>query len=46
MITQLVTGEQENTQELLNVSALANATYLLRIDVNEEVYQVLKFVKK
>jgi hypothetical protein len=39
-------GEQEDIQENITVSALANATYLLRIDVDGEVYQVLKFVKK
>jgi hypothetical protein len=46
MFSQLVAGEQENTQEIIPITALADAAYLLRIDVNDEVFQVVKFVKK
>lgn len=46
MLQKQITGEQEDVREIVDVAALANATYLLRIDVNEELYQVIKFVKK
>lgn len=37
--------QDENMQQLIDVSALAKATYVLRLDVNGELFQVIRFVK-
>jgi len=45
MTTKIELTEDENVQQGINVSSLAKATYLLRIDVNNTLYEVVKFVK-
>ena len=45
MTNKTITSEDENVRDIINVSAFAKATYLLRIDVNNELYQIIKFVK-
>lgn len=45
MINKQITSEDENLQEVIDVSAFAKATYLLRIDVDDQFYQIIKFVK-
>lgn len=38
-------SESENALENIDVSVLAKATYILRLDVNNNLYQVIKFIK-
>lgn len=45
MMSKIITPEDDNIQQLLDVSSLAKATYILRLDVNNELFQIIKFVK-
>lgn len=45
MTNKIIISEDENVRDLINVSTFAKATYMLRIDVNNELYQIIKFVK-
>jgi hypothetical protein len=45
MTNKTIVSENESIQQLLDVSTFAKATYILRLDVNKEVYQIIKFVK-
>lgn len=45
MTNKKITSLDENILEIIDVSSFAKATYMLRIDVNNELYQILKFVK-
>lgn len=46
MTDKLIIEENENTQQAINITAFAKATYIIRIDAGSELYQVIKFVKK
>jgi hypothetical protein len=43
---KLIQSYESNVQENINISTLANATYLVQINVNGQLYQIYKFVKK
>ncbi len=45
MTDKHIISEDENLQEVINISAFAKATYILRIDVGGKLYQIIKFVK-
>ena len=45
IINKTIESVTENIQQIIDVSTLAKATYILRIDVNNEVFQIMKFVK-
>ncbi len=45
MTKRQITNEDENIQETFDVSTFAKATYLLRIDVDNHLHQIIKFVK-
>lgn len=45
MTKRQVTDDNENIQETFDVSTFAKATYLLRIDVDSHLHQIIKFVK-
>lgn len=45
MTNKQINTQDENILETIDVSSLAKATYILRLDVNNELYQILKFVK-
>jgi hypothetical protein len=45
MTKKQITNEDENIQETFDVSTFAKATYLLRIDVDGHLHQIIKFVK-
>ena len=45
MMNNIIMSEDDNIQQVLDVSSLAKATYILRLDVNNELFQILKFVK-
>lgn len=45
MTSKTIASEDENVQQLLDVSSFAKATYILRLDLNNELYQIIKFVK-
>lgn len=46
MTNKTITSTSANLQETIDVSSYANATYILRIDVDGKLYQIIKFVKK
>lgn len=46
MTDKMVIEGNENIQQTINISAFAKATYMIRIDASDELFQVLKFVKK
>lgn len=45
MTNKQITNEDENILETIDISSFAKATYILRIDVDAELYQIIKFVK-
>lgn len=45
MVNKTLESQNENIQEVIDVSAFAKATYILRLDVNNELFQIIKFVK-
>ena len=45
MIEKIDLSKEENANEVVNVSSFAKATYLLRIDVNDALYEIIKFIK-
>lgn len=45
MTKRQITNEDENIQETFDVSTFAKATYLLRIDVDDHLHQIIKFLK-
>ena len=45
MMNNIIMSEDDNIQQVLDVSSLAKSTYILRLDVNNELFQILKFVK-
>jgi len=45
MSSKIIGSTDANVQEMIDVSSLAKASYILRIDVDNELYQVIKFVK-
>ncbi len=46
MIDKIFIDENENSKQEINLSSFANASYLIRIDVGDELFQVIKFIKK
>jgi len=46
MTSKFLLEENENTQQSIDVRTFAKATYLLRVDAGDELYQIIKFVKK
>lgn len=45
MVNKTLESQNENIQAVFDVSAFAKATYILRLDVNYELFQIMKFVK-
>lgn len=45
MTNKILLEENGNTQQSIDVTTFAKATYLLRVDAGDEMYQVIKFVK-
>lgn len=45
MTNKRMASEDKDMLEIIDVSAFAKATYMLRLDVNNELYQIIKFVK-
>ena len=45
MTKRQITDENENIQETFDVSTFAKATYIMRIDVDGHLHQIIKFVK-
>jgi hypothetical protein len=41
----LIENENENVRESIDVAGYAKAPYVLRLDVNNELFQIIKFVK-
>lgn len=46
MTNKITFDENENTQQAINISTFANATYIIRVDADDKLYQVIKFIKK
>lgn len=46
MMSKLITSTDQNTQETIDISTFANTTYIIRVNVNNQLHQVIKFVKK
>ena len=45
MVNKTLESQNENIQQAFDISAFAKATYILRLDVNNELFQIMKFVK-